>query len=145
MADTPAADEAGTDLVLNVGSFTGPERREVQQRFDHMWGDLLAYTWAAVIRGPVAGEPLPPLVDGRDGARYFPDEILQHMLWVQERRTDPDAKLEDFDGLSLVELANARARGIPPKASEPEPSPRSSPASGSARRSPASRGKQPTA
>lgn len=136
MADTPAADEAETELVLHVGSFTAPERREVQQRFDHMFGDLLVYTFNAVIRGPIAGERTPPLVDSRDGAQYWPDEILQYMLWVQTRRTDPAAKLEDFDELTLVELANARARGLPPKATEPEPSTRSSPGSGSAEPSP---------
>lgn len=140
MSDTPAADEAETELVLNLMSFTGPERREVQQRFDQPFADLVEYTFQAI---RVRTEPQAPLVDGRDGARYFADEVLQFALWVQARRTNPDAQLEDFDHLTILDLHNARARGIPPKATEPERSTRSSPASGSAARSRGSRGKQP--
>lgn len=141
MTDTPAADEAETELVLNLMSFTGPERRELQQRFDQPFGDLVEYTFQAIRAGRT--EPQAPLVDGRDGARYFADEVMQFALWVQARRTNPDAQLEDFDGLSLLDLHLARARGIPGKASGPGKSTRSSPGSGSAARSRASRGKQP--
>jgi len=140
VADTPAADEAVTELVLNLMSFTGPERREMQQRFDTPFADLVQYTFDAIANRT---ERQAPLVDGRDGARYFADEVIQFGLWVQARRTNPDALLEDFDHLTILELHNARARGIPGKATGPEPSTRSSPGSGSAARSRASRGKQP--
>lgn len=147
MSDTPAADEAMTELVLNPGSFTGPERREVQQRFKVPFGDLLDYTYQAVRRALAeqrGADPLPVLA-GADGALVFPDEVLQVMVWLQARRSDPDAQLEDFDGLTMADLNSARLRGLRPKATGPEPSTRSSPGSGSAGRSRGSRGRRQTA
>lgn len=123
------------ELVLNPGSFTGPERREMQQRFDVPFGDLMAYTVGAI--RPGRKYRTEPLVDVRDGTHHFPDEVLQFMAWVQAKRTDPEAKLEDFDHLTLRDLADARARGIQGKAPEPETSTRSSPDSSSAASSPA--------
>ena len=139
MTDTPAADEATTELVLDLMSFTGPERREVQQRFDQPFADLIEYTFQSIRAGRAT--PQAPLVDGRDEARYFPDEVLQFALWVQVRRTNPDAKLEDFDGLTILDLHLARSRGLPGKAPGPETSTRSSPDAGSASSSRASRGR----
>jgi hypothetical protein len=146
VSDTPAADEAETELVLNPGSFTGPERREVQQRLKIPFGDLLDYTHQAVRRALATelADPQPVLM-AADGAMVFPDEVLQVMAWVQARRADPTAQLEDFDGLTLSDLNSARLRGLRPKATEPERSTRSSPGSGSAAPSRASRGKQPSA
>ena len=48
-----------TELVLNLMSFTGPERREVQQRFDQPFADLVEYTFQAI---RVRTEPQAPLV-----------------------------------------------------------------------------------
>ena len=122
------------ELVLEAASFTGPERREVQQRFDTPFGDLLSFTLEAMQsgRGRIA-----PLVDSRDGVHYFPDEVLQFMVWVQARRANPAASLEDFDHLTLRDLNDARARGIKGKATGPETSTSSSPGSDSAGSSPA--------
>lgn len=136
-----------TELVLNPGSFTGPERRQVQQHLKIPFGDLLDYTHQAVRRALATELPAEPqaVLVAVDGAMVFPDEVLQVMAWVQARRDRPDAQLEDFDGLTLADLNSARIRGLRPKAIEPGTSERSSPGSGSAARSRASHGKQPTA
>lgn len=118
MTDTPAADEAVTELVLNPGSFTGPERREVQHHFRVPFGDLLDYTHDALRRAlAVTPPPEPqPVMAAADGTLIFPDEVLQVMVWVQARRTNPDAQLEDFDNLTLAQLNGAHYRGLRPKA-----------------------------
>lgn len=145
MSDTPAADEAVTELVLDPGSFTGPERREVQHRLKLPYAELLDYTHEAVRRAVMVNPPpgTQPVLANADGVLVFPDEVLQVMAWVQTRRTQPEAQLEDFDGLTLRDLNGAWLRGFRPKASGPGKSTRSSPGSGSAARSRASRGKQP--
>lgn len=147
MSEIPAASEASTELVLDAASFTGPERRDVQQRFAIPFGDLLTYTFDAMIAGARAdAAPLAPLVDPRDGALHFPDDVVQYMLYVQARRTDPAATVEQFDHLTLRDLANARARGIPKPAAPAgnRRSPTSPNGSGSAGSSRASRGRNPT-
>lgn len=117
MTDTPAADEAVTELVLDPGSFTGPERREVQHRLKVPYGELLDYTHEALRRALSATPPPEPQpVLSVDGTPIFPDEVLQVMVWVQSRRTNPDAQLEDFDNLTLRQLNGAHLRGLRPKA-----------------------------
>lgn len=126
----------GTDeLILMPGSFTGPERREVQQRLKVPFGDLMIYTYEAVNRlytdDDSTGDQLRVLV-ATDGALVFPDEVLQVMVWVQARRDDPTAQLEDFDHLTMRDLNSARIRGIRGKATSGETSTTSSPESPSA-------------
>lgn len=128
MADD-TADEDVDEIVLDARSFTGPERRLVQDKFEAYFGDLLTYTFDAIRTD--RKDRLPPL-ERRDGSLVFPDEVLQFMVWVQVRRTDPEAKLEDFDHLTLRHLNNARARGFQGKATGPGPSTTSSPGSSSA-------------
>ena len=104
---TPAPD---ADLVLNAGSFTAAERREVQRRFDTAFGDLLQY-----LRDYVTAEregPMPTAIVARDGTRWFPDDILAYLLWVEARRSAPDAQLEDYDDLSEAALRSAHVRGL---------------------------------
>lgn len=109
------------ELVLDPGSFTGPERREVQHRFKVPYGDLLTYTHQAVQRlfradsDEQLNQPLQVLA-GADGTLIYPDEVMQVMAWVQARRTSPDTVLEDFDGLTMRDLNNARVRGLRGKA-----------------------------
>lgn len=100
------------ELILDPRSFTGPERRLVQQHLKVPFGDLLAYTRAALAR---AYDPNPggaEVLVAADGALVFPDEVLQAMVWVQALRSDPEAKLEDFDQLTLSDLNSARHRGL---------------------------------
>lgn len=104
--DPPAAPE----LVLNAGTFNAAERREVQRHFDTAFGDLLQY-----LRDYVTAEregPMPSAVVARDGTRWFPDDILAYLLWVEARRTDPDAQLDDYDDLSEAALRSAHVRGL---------------------------------
>lgn len=124
-------------LILNPGSFTGPERREVQQRLKIPFADLMIYTRQTVSRlYEEEPEDLRVLV-AADGALVFPDEVLQVMVWVQARRTDPSLALEDFDQLTLSDLNSARIRGLRGKPTGPEMSTTSSPESPSADSSPA--------
>lgn len=126
------------ELVLSPGSFTGPERREVQQHLKIPFADLMMYTSEAVNRLylDTPGDPQRPLT-APDGALVFPDEVLQVMVWVQARRADPEAKVEDFDHLTMRDLNSARIRGIRGKATSGETSTTSSPESPSADSSPA--------
>lgn len=126
--------ETSEELVLTPGSFTGPERREVQQRFKIPFAGLLGYTVEAIragVDGPVS------VLAGADGTLVFPDEVMQFMAWVQARRTNPAAQLDDFDGLTLGELHDARDRGLRGKAPTGNSSTTSSPESPSADSSPA--------
>lgn len=104
------------ELVLNPGSFTGPERREVQQRLKVPFTDLMAYTLEAIDRIYQESPSEPRVLVAADGALVFPDEVLQVMVWVQARRDDPEAKLEDFDQLTMADLNSARIRGLRGKA-----------------------------
>jgi hypothetical protein len=101
--------------VLNAGTFNAAERREVQRQFDTAFGDLLQYLRDYVTadrEGPMSTA----IVDRRDGTRWFPDDILAYLLWVEARRTDPDARLDDYDDLSEAALRSAHVRGILGKA-----------------------------
>lgn len=100
-----AADE---ELTLDATTFTAAERLEVQTRFDAPFGELLACVLESISLDP---DRPSRIVEGRNG-RAWPDQIIQHMLWVQARRSDPDATLESFDGLKLHELNRAYIRGF---------------------------------
>lgn len=101
-------------LVFDPYSFTAPERLEVQVQFDTAYGDLLDYvreSWNPNRTGPMENG----IID-RNGRRWWPDEILQFMLWVQVKRDRPDVELAEFDGLALMDLNLAHVRGLSGKA-----------------------------
>lgn len=103
------AEQEPERYTLECYTFTGPERAEVQVYFDTAYGDLLTYieqSWDPNREGPMQSA-----IVTREGARWFPDQIIAYMLWVQERRTRPDAQLAEFDGLTLAELNGAAVRG----------------------------------
>ncbi len=105
----PEADEP-EQLTLDPYTFTAPERLEVQVQFDTAYGDLLDYirqSWNPNREGPMTSA-----IVARDGTRWFPDQIIAFMLWVQERRSRPDAQLSEFDNLTLAELTGAHVRGL---------------------------------
>jgi len=104
-----APDPEPKRYTLECYTFTGPERAEVQTHFDTAYGDLLTYVEEAW--NPKREGPMESAIVTRDGTRWFPDQIIAYMLWVQERRTRPDADLAEFDGLTLAELNGAAVRG----------------------------------
>lgn len=122
MADDP------DQLVIDVRTFTAPERLECQIHFDNTFGDLCHVLREAI--SPV--RPDEPLRLTRDGERVWPDQVAQFMLWVQTKRDDPTVALEDFDDLNLAEIQSAFTRGMLGKAQRPTRSTRSSPESKSA-------------
>ncbi len=137
-----AEQNGNEELVIEPGSFTGPERRLIQQQFKIPFGDLLTFTQQAVLRVFSTDAPDPEARDvqvltAADGTLVYPDEVLQAMVWVQALRADPAAQLEDFDGLTLRDLNNARVRGLRGKAPAGGSSTTSSPESPSASLSPA--------
>lgn len=129
---TPAepGPEPATELVLDLSTFNAAERLECQVQFDTAFGDLSRYireSW-----DPKRKVPLETAIVARDGTRWFPDQIIQFMLWVQEKRSRPDAELSEFDHLSLADLNTAHLSGLLGKAT------RTSTASRRSRRRPSS-------
>lgn len=125
----PGPDEPA-ELVLDLSTFNAAERLECQVQFDTAFGDLMRYireSWNPDREGPMASA-----VVARDGTRWFPDQIIQYMLWVQEKRTRPDAELSEFDELPLAALNGAHVAGLLGKAT------RTSTASRRSRRQPSS-------
>ena len=122
---TPAPEPEPDDVLkLDTRSFVAAERLEVQQRFDTAFGDLVQY-----IRDYVTGGregPLPTAIIDRDKTRWFPDQIMAYMLWVEARRTDPTARLEDYDDVPEVELRSAAVRGFLGKGGTPSTKPKPS-------------------
>ena len=113
----PPAAPAPIELVLHCASFVAAERAEVQVHFDTAFGDLVQY-----LRDYLSGEregPMTTAIVTREGARWFPDQIMAYMLWVEARRTDPDAQLEDYAELSEYALRAAAVRGFMGKAGTP--------------------------
>src|SRR5574343_317493 len=94
----PEPEPEPAELVLNAGTYIAAERQG----------------------------PMPTAIVARDGTRYFPDEILAYLLWVEARRTDPDAELEDYDDLSESALRSAHVRGLLGKAGTPSMRPKTS-------------------
>lgn len=116
-------DEAADEFRLDVGSFTSPERRELQKRFDTDFEDLVLYIEDKFNRlkakevpeglGVEWREPPIAIVDAK-GAKVFADEIVIAMIVVAKKRDDPDydaAALEDVTNVELLEMARR-----PPKA-----------------------------
>lgn len=104
------AKKAPAELVLDPYSFNADERLDIQTAFDTAYGDLLDYirsSWDPNREGPMT-----TAIVARDGTRFFPDQIIARMLWVQERRTRPDVDLSDFADLTLAELNSAHIRGL---------------------------------
>lgn len=95
-------------LTLDPTSFNSAERLECQTRFDAPFGELLRCVFDAL--DPRREGPPTQIID-RDGVQHFPDQIMQFMLCVQARRTNPLASLGDFDELRYADLASAYVRG----------------------------------
>lgn len=110
----PAPEPIPDGLVFDPYSFTAAERLEVQVQFDTAYGDLLAYVRASW--NPNRTGPMESAIVDRNGRRWWPDEIMQFMLWVQVKRDRPDAQLSEFDGLTLSDLNTAHVRGLLGKA-----------------------------
>jgi hypothetical protein len=110
-------DETPTDggrLELDARSFTLPERVECSIKFDSEFGDLLEYLFAVI--DPSRKEPVPTAIVDREGRRYFADEIIAYMLWVQAKRGDPDADPDAYNDQGHLDLQRAHIRGLLKKA-----------------------------
>lgn len=101
--------EENKKLVLDARSFNSAERMECQTEFGASFGDLLQCMFEEV-RPPEDGHRT-RIVDA-EGRQRFGDEIIQHMLWVQTKRDQPDTELSEFDGLTFIELTSAHVRGL---------------------------------
>lgn len=135
--DEPEQD--GPQLIeLDAWSFNAAERHECQVQFDSEFSDLLEYLFRVVRPGarwapipvldddgkpmvdedgePVVRKPTGPvdvaIVDRHTGRRYFGDEILAFMCWVQAKRTRPDAELAEFSDVSMDALSTAHLVGL---------------------------------
>lgn len=130
MAETeaPEPEDEVERLVIDVRTFTSPERLECQIHFDATFGELINVVKDAIYPNRTVAEVR---VEGSNG-RVFPDQVAQFMLWVQAKRDDPDAQLEDFDHLNLQEVQSAFTRGLLGKAPRRTNAPSSKPESDSA-------------
>lgn len=99
MADTPDA------IELDLGSFTGHERRELQRRFDNQFQDLTQMVVFSIARtrSTLGDFTIPALEDG-DGQRVLADEVIMALVATVRRRTDPDFDEADLEDLAFAEL-----------------------------------------
>lgn len=127
----PAADDEPQVMELDAWTFNAAERHECQVQFDTEFGDLLEYLFKVVQPNQrwataeldadgnvVPKQPTGPLtvaIVDRAGRRWFGDEILQFMLWVQAKRDRPDADLDEFAEAKLQDLREAHIAGLTKK------------------------------
>lgn len=102
--------EGPEQIVLDAASFNSAERLECQTRFDAPFGDLMRCINEAIDPNRTVAQQI-RIVD-RDDVQHFPDQIIQFMVWVQTKRTRPDATLDEFDGLEYRDLSSAHIRGL---------------------------------
>lgn len=115
MPDTEGPDK----IVLDAASFNSAERLECQTHFDAPFGDLMRCINEAIDPNRTVAQSI-RIVD-RDDVQHFPDQIIQFMVWVQTKRTRPDATVDEFDGLEYRDLSSAHVRGLLGKASTGKP------------------------
>lgn len=84
---------------IDIGSFTGPERRNVQERFGVDFRQLNRY-----FHDRMFGDGTMPTLQDPNGKQIFADEILQAFYYEQIRRERDDIDLEDLDELDFSAL-----------------------------------------
>lgn len=97
-------------IELDARSFNRAERLEVQQALDVEFSDVLTFLFSMIDPNRTGAMPF-ALVD-RDGLRHFGDEVLQLLVWVQAKRTDPTVELSTYDNVELTEFTSAYVQGI---------------------------------
>ncbi len=110
--DTPTPDDLPR-ISVRSDDFTGPEQMELQREFDCDWADLWSYVLGKASRRTLGNTTVK--LRTSDGRVRFADEVLRHMIWVAERRTDPDAKLATWAPYTWDQLVQI-ALTDPPKA-----------------------------
>lgn len=110
---TPPPDEPAV-IELDARSFNSAERLEVQTHFDVDFADALTYIYEMI--NPNRSGAMPFALVDREGNRHFGDQLLQFMVWIQAKRTNPAAKIEDYDDLDLRAFTRAYVRGLSGKA-----------------------------
>ena len=96
------------DLILpkvDPNRFTGVEMMELQTTFDCEFADMADYVLGKA-SGRLRRQTDIKMRDGSNKIR-FADEMLRHMIWLVQRRTDPGAKLEALLPLSWTQLLAA--------------------------------------
>ncbi len=116
----PAGSDDGDEFHLDIGSFVSSERRELQDRFDTDFEDLILYVDQKLNRFQLVNDPnnsfeprvIEAIVDGA-GRRVYLDEIIVAMVAVAKRRDDPDfteADLGDVTNVDLLAMARRRPK-----------------------------------
>ena len=111
----------GIDVDLDFMSFNYDERKMLQREFACDFRDLVGYAL-----GKFAGQPIDTSVKLRDadGNVRFADEVIRYATWIVRLRTDPAAKLEEFDGLGFIDAAAPVRRGKASRARKSGTSPK---------------------
>lgn len=110
-------------IQLDLGSFTYAERLELQREFDIDFTDI----WDRIAAKYSLGEARDMATDvkmvDRNGQPRFAEEMLRMAVWIQRRRSDPDAKIDDYDDGGWTDLAKSLWRPAPlaPGASNRKP------------------------
>ncbi len=104
MSDTAPSPEA-EQIQLDLGSFTYPERLELQREFDIDFADIWDRIAAKYSMGEGRDRDTGVKMVDRNGTPRFAEEMLRHAVWIQRRRTNPAAQIDDFDDGSWTELA----------------------------------------
>jgi hypothetical protein len=100
-------------IQLDLGSFTYAERLELQREFDIDFADI----WDRIAAKYSVGDDRDRSTDvkmvDRNGTPRFAEEMLRHAVWIQRRRTNPAAQIDDFDDGNWVDLARHLWRPAP--------------------------------
>ena len=97
MTDHAPEDQPTEPVHVDRGSFNYSERMEMQREFGTDFADLYDYVVRIYRRKSDADIDTTVKVRDGEGRIRFADEILRHAVWIVRRRTDPEAKLTDFD------------------------------------------------
>lgn len=105
MTDTPDPTPEPELIKLDLGSFNYSERLELQREFDIDFADI----WDRIAGKYSIGDGRDRATDvkmvDRTGQPRFAEEMLRHAVWIQRRRTDPAAQIDDYDDGSWTDLA----------------------------------------
>ncbi len=106
------------NLELDLDTFTADERLECQIQFDNEWSDIAKYLRA--LCNPWREGAMPFKLFDRKERLVVGERILAYMLWVQAKRTDPEAELEPFTNMANGALRRAHLDGLLGKAKRGE-------------------------
>jgi hypothetical protein len=123
MTDSGPDQPAPEVVPLDLGSFTYAERLELQREFDIDFADIWDRIAAKYSLGDGRDRGTEVKMVDRNGTPRFAEEMLRHAVWIQRRRTNPDAQIDDYDDGSWTDLARHLWAPAPlaPGPSRPKP------------------------